>query len=408
MTRWLSALGIAFAAIARAKVRAALTVLGILIGVAAVVIVTALGSGVQEKVESQIKSLGSNSIFIFPQATQTSGVRTRAGAGGRLTEADGRAIAREANSIAAVVPFLSAQAQVVAGERNVATSVMGTTRGYFEVRGFTVAVGSSFTESDETLAAKVCVLGATTKESLFGTVDAVGQTLRIGRHAYRVVGVLARKGQSPSGEDQDDRLVVPSTTFRTRVSPTAPGRVHMLIGSATSPEVVGRAQAQIESILRQRHRIDPERESDFGIRTQAEFLKMQAEIFGTLRMLLLGIALVSLGVGGIGVMNVMLVSVAERTAEIGLRMAIGAREGDILVQFLVEAVVLCVLGGLAGTALGLTAIVALGRAFGWSLMLPPEALVAALASSSGVGVLFGFLPARYAARLDPIHALRRE
>jgi len=408
MTRLLNAILLALAAVVRAKARTALTVLGILIGVAAVVIVTALGTGVKERITQQIKSLGSNIIFIWSQPNQTSGARGARGTPGRLTEADGRAILREATSVGAVVGYLQAQAQVVAGDKNVATMVAGSSHDYLAVRGFTVAAGLNFTETDERVKAKVCLLGNTVKQNLFGGEDAVGQIIRVGRYPFRVVGVLAVKGQTPNGDDQDDRIVIPAGTFRSRVLPTAPGRVHVLMASATDERTVGRATAQIESILRQRHGIDVDREPDFGIRTQAEFLKTQEEILGTLRTLLIGIALVSLGVGGIGVMNIMLVSVTERTREIGIRMAIGAREGDVRFQFLVEAVTLCLIGGLAGTLVALGAIYAFSRALGWSMMLPPAALALALATSFGTGIFFGFWPARRASRLDPIDALRHE
>jgi len=408
MSRLLNAVALALAAVLGAKGRAALTVLGVLIGVAAVVIVTALGTGVKERIANQIKSLGSNIIFVWSQPNQSSGARVARGIAGRLTEADGKAILREATSVGAVVGFLQAQAQIVAGDKNVATMVAGSSRGYLEVRGFTVATGANFTETDERLKTKVCLLGNTVKENLFGHDDAVGQVVRIGRYPFRVVGVLAIKGQTPNGDDQDDRVIIPAGTFRSRVLPTAPGRVHVLMASATDEHTVGRATWQIESILRQRHGIEQDREPDFGIRTQAEFLKTQEEILGTLRALLIGIALVSLGVGGIGVMNIMLVSVTERTREIGIRMAIGAREADVRFQFLVEAVTLCLIGGLFGTLLGLAAIYAFSRALGWSMMLPPAALLLALATSFGTGIFFGFWPARRASRLDPIDALRHE
>jgi putative ABC transport system permease protein len=408
MTRLANALLLAFAAVVRSKGRAALTVLGILIGVAAVVIVTALGTGVKDRIETQIKSLGSNIMFVWSQPNQSSGARGARGAAGRLTEADAKAIVREATSVAKVVGFLQAQAQVVAGDKNVATMVAGSSRDYLDVRGFTVAAGSNFTETDERMKAKVCLLGTTVKENLFGAEDAVGKVIRIGRYPFRVVGVLASKGQTPSGDDQDDRIVIPAGTFRSRVLPTAPGRVHALLISATSDRTVERAAAQTESILRQRHGIDADREPDFAIRTQAEFLRTQEEILGTLRALLIGIAMVALGVGGVGVMNIMLVSVTERTREIGIRMAIGAREADVRFQFLVEAVTLCLLGGFAGTLLGLGAIYAFSRALGWSMMLPPASLVMALATSFGTGVFFGFWPAQRASRLDPIEALRHE
>jgi len=408
MTRLFASLLLALTAIFHAKGRAALTVLGILIGIAAVVIVSALGTGVQQRVKSQIESLGSNVIFVFPQSNQRSGARGARGGGGRLTENDGRAIVREATSVSTVVPFLQAQAQVVALEKNVMTNVVASTRRYLEVRGFSVASGANFTEADERLKAKVCLLGATTKENLFGDADAVGQIVRIGRYPFRVLGVLARKGQLPSGEDQDDRIVMPAPTFRSRIVPTAPGRVHTLLVSASDPLTVGRASAQIDAILRQRHHIAPEDEPDFGIHTQAEFLKTQEQIFGTLRALLLGIALVALGVGGIGVMNIMLVSVTERTREIGIRMAIGARERDVRMQFLVEAVTLCLFAGILGTLVAFGAIVALARMLGWSMLLLPQALLLALGVSVGTGIVFGFWPAHRASRLDPIEALRHE
>jgi putative ABC transport system permease protein len=408
MTRLWNAFLLALSAVVRGKARAALTVLGILIGVAAVVIVTALGTGVKDRIETQIKSLGSNIIFVWSQPNQSSGARSARGVAGRLTEADGKAILREATSIAKVIGYLQAQAQVVAGDKNVATMVAGSSREYLDVRGFTLAAGSNFTETDERMKSKVCLLGSTVKENLFGAEDAVGKVVRVGRYPFRVVGVLAQKGQTPTGDDQDDRIVIPAGTFRSRVLPTAPGRVHVLMMSATSDRTVGRASAQIESILRQRHGIDSDREPDFNIRTQAEFLKTQEEILGTLRTLLIGIALVALGVGGIGVMNIMLVSVTERTREIGIRMAIGAREADVRFQFLVEAVTLCLIGGFAGTLLGLGAIYAFSRALGWSMMLPPASLLMALATSFGTGVFFGFWPAQRASRLDPIDALRHE
>ena len=276
------------------------------------------------------------------------------------------------------------------------------------MRGFTIAAGSNFTETDERVKSKVCLIGNTVKENLFGHQDPIGQVIRVGRYPFRVIGTLAAKGQTPGGDDQDDRIVIPAGTFRSRVLPTPPGRVHVLLASATDEHTVGRATAQIESILRQRHGIEPEKEPDFGIRTQAEFLKTQEEVLGTLRALLIGIALVSLGVGGIGVMNIMLVSVTERTREIGIRMAVGAREGDVRFQFLVEAVTLCMIGGLAGTIVALAAIFGLSHMLGWSMSLPATALLFALGTSFGTGIFFGFWPARRASRLDPIEALRHE
>jgi putative ABC transport system permease protein len=402
-----AAIRLALRAIVRSKLRSSLTVLGILIGVAAVVIVVALGTGVQQQVAGQISNLGANVIFVWPQSTQSSGVRDK-DSGNRLTEADGRAIVEEATSVSAVAPFSSAGAQVIAGDRNAVTQVIGTTRDYFGVRGFSIGKGQNFTASDELLKTKVCVVGETVREKLFGPTDAVGQYVRIGRYPYRIIGVLAKKGQSPFGEDQDDRIIMPIGSFRARIQPSAPGRVKQLIISASDERTVDRAVSQIESILRQRHRIGPDEEPDFGISTQAEFRRSSEQIFGTLTVLLSAIAAISLLVGGIGVMNIMLVSVTERTREIGIRMAIGASEGDILIQFLVEAVVLSVIGGLFGLGVGMGVITALAKAIGWTLTVPIPAIIAAVGTSATIGIVFGFFPARRAAQMDPIVALRQE
>jgi putative ABC transport system permease protein len=401
-----AAVRLALRAIARSKLRAGLTVLGILIGVAAVVVVVALGTGVRERVLGEISSMGANTIYIWPEATQQSGVRKREG--GRLTEDDGIAIRKEAISVADVTSFSSTAMQVIAGEKNVSTQVMGTTRSYWAVRAYTLGAGESWTEADEQLKSKVCVIGDTVRENLFGSGDAVGQYIRIGKHPFRVVGVLTKKGQSPFGEDQDDRVLMPIGAFRARVMPSAPGKVQMLMASASSDRTVDRAVKQIEEILRQRHRIDPEDQPDFQIRTQAEFRKSQEAIFDTLTVLLSSIAAVSLLVGGIGVMNIMLVSVTERTREIGIRMAIGAAEADIMVQFLVEAVTLSIIGGLFGLAFGVGLITLLSKALGWSMSLPLNAVIAAVGTSGAIGIVFGFFPARRAAQLDPIVALRHE
>jgi putative ABC transport system permease protein len=403
---FLSAFRLALRAIARSKLRAGLTVLGILIGVAAVVVVVALGTGVRQKVLGEISSLGANIIYIWPQSTNASGAKQKES--GRLTEADGLAILKEATSVAQVTPFSSMSAQVVAEDKNWATQIMGTDRSYWAVRDFKIVAGESWTEADELLKAKVCVIGDTVRENLFGERDPVGKYVRIGRYPYRIVGVLAKKGQSPFGEDQDDRVLMPIGSFRARVLPATPGRVQQLMASATDARTVDRAVMQIEQILRQRHKVDPDDEPDFAIRTQAEFRKSQEQIFDSLQVLLASIAAVSLLVGGIGVMNIMLVSVTERTREIGIRMAIGAGEGDILVQFLVEAVVLSLIGGLTGLLLGLGLIRVLTQALGWSMELPLSAVIAAVGTSGGIGVVFGFVPARRAARLDPIVALKNE
>jgi putative ABC transport system permease protein len=401
-----AAIRIALRAIARSKLRAALTILGILIGVAAVVIVVALGTGTRDAVTRRFATLGANIIFIWPQATQSSGVRQSSM--GHMTEGDGDTLAKEAQSVSIVVPWNVAGVQVVVGDRNWPTQAMGTTRPYLTVRGFTIAKGEMWSETDEQLKTKVCVLGDGVREALFGTGDGVGQYVRIGRYAYRVLGVLAKKGNSPFGEDQDDRVLMPIGSHRARVAPMPPGRVMTLMASATSELTASRAVDQITSILKQRHHIAQEGEPDFVVRSPLELLRTLEKIFDTLTVLLSLIAGVALLVGGVGVMNIMLVSVTERTREIGIRMAIGAQATDILVQFLVEAITLCMIGGLVGILFGSLAIIGLSKALDMRMGLPVPAIVAAVTTSVVIGVVFGFLPARRAALLDPITALRNE
>jgi putative ABC transport system permease protein len=325
-----------------------------------------------------------------------------------LTEADGRALARDAVSITNVAPWLSIVGQVVAGDKNVSTELIGITTSYFPVRRFKIAKGELWTESDELVKNKVCVLGPTVAEKLFGTDDPIGRTIRIGRYPFRVIGVTTPKGNSPFGDDQDDRIMMPIGSFRGRVMRTAPGRVDLLMASASSEETTQRAVEQATGILRQRHRIGEGKDSDFKINTQAELRQTQEGIASVLSALLLSVAAVSLVVGGIGVMNIMLVSVAERTREIGIRLSIGARERDILVQFLIEAVALSMAGGVLGIVLGSAATIGLGQALGMNATPTLGAIVVAAATSAFIGIVFGFIPARRAASLDPIDALRTE
>jgi putative ABC transport system permease protein len=405
----LSSLGIALRSVRRNVLRAVLTVLGILIGITAVVVVTALGTGASRAVGAQIANLGSNAIIIFPQAANVSGARGQTGlVGGRLTVEDGEALVREATSIRAWTPVRRSPVQAVFEGRNVATSAIGTNRDYLTVRAWKLLQGDIWDAAAENVKDKVCVIGTTVRDNLFGTVDPLGQRLRIGRHSYRVLGVLESKGQASFGGDQDDVILMPLGTFSSHISWAPPGTAGALMVSAASEEVTDRAVEQATAILKQRHRIGPGKEPDFAIRSQAEFQATQQSILGALSALLLSVAAVSLLVGGIGVMNIMLVSVTERTREIGIRMAIGAQEGDILLQFLVEAVVLSLLGGLAGLALSYGLVRALSGALGFELVIEPQAVGIAVATSCLLGVVFGFFPARRAARLDPIQALGRE
>jgi putative ABC transport system permease protein len=401
----LQALRLAMGAIARNKTRAALTVLGILIGITAVVIVSALAQSTASQIAGQIDSFSANALYVWPRPVQASGARSKNV--GRLTENDGRAIAREAVSVSGVAPWLSTRGQLVFGDKNVQTEIIGVTLPYYPIRRWVIVKGSNWTETDEILKTKVCVIGQTVAANLFGPIDPVGQIVRIGRAPYRVIGVLGGRGSSLFGDDQDDRVMMPIGSFRARVLHTAPGRVDQLIIGATSDKTVHHAQEQIASILRQRHHAEEGRE-DFEVSSQAEMRETTDAIMGTLSLLGIAVAAVSLLVGGVGVMNIMLVSVAERTREIGIRMSIGARERDILVQFLVEAVMLTLVGGLLGIVLGSGASVALGRAFDWPMAPSATAILIAVGTSVGIGTLFGFLPAWRAAKLDPIAALRVE
>jgi putative ABC transport system permease protein len=408
LSAFLTGARLAIRSIVRSTLRASLTILGILIGVAAVVTVTALGAGARDQVSDQIQNMGSNVIMIAPQSAAASGARGALGAGARLTEDDGKAIVREAVSVSAAAPALRSRAQFVAGERNWSAQVIGSNRSFFSVRNWAVKTGEQWDEHDEATKAKVCVLGSTVATKLFGDQDPVGRTVRTGRYTFRVIGVLESKGEAPFGGDQDNMVLMPIGTMRGRIMRTAPGFAGVLLVSATSADTTQRAVKQIESILRQRHRIADDREPDFWIRTQQEFQAMQGAIYSLLTVLLVCIAAVSLVVGGIGVMNIMLVSVTERTREIGIRMAIGARANDIMLQFLVEAVVLALIGGVAGALTGIGAIALLGGTLGWPMKLDPVALAIAVATSAATGIAFGFFPARRAAALDPIVALRHE
>ena len=401
----LGAFRLAFGAIARNMTRAVLTVMGILIGITAVVLVSALAESTSKQVGAQIDSFASNAIFVFSRPVQASGARSKGI--GRITENDGRAIARDAVSVAGVAPWLGTQGQVVFGDKNWQTEIGGTTLPYFPIRRWTIGRGELWTESDEILKTKVCVIGQTVATNLFGTDDPVGQVIRVGRSPYRVVGVLAARGSSLFGDDQDDQIMMPIGSFRARVQHTSPGRVDVLMISATSDQTVGRAEEQMANILRQRHHLDQGRD-DFEVRSQAEMREKTDNILGTLSLLGIAVAAMSLLVGGVGVMNIMLVSVAERTREIGIRMSIGARERDILVQFLVEAIVLTLVGGVLGILLGSAAAVGIGRAIEYPMAPSVRAVVIAVATSIAIGTVFGFLPALRAAKLDPIAALRVE
>jgi len=399
-------LRIAYRALARHRLRSLLTMLGIIIGVGAVIAMIALGQGARNAVQAQIASLGSNVIMIFPGTTTQGGVRWGMGTMTTLSEADAAAIRKECPSVALVSETVRAIGQVVYGNQNWSTLVQGASPEFFTIREWQLQSGTIFTDSDVRGASKVCVLGATVAELLFGDQDPVGAVVRIKQIPFKVVGVLARKGGTVMGSDQDDLVVAPYTTVQKKILGIT--YIGAILTSATSSQTIPQAIQEVTALLRQRHRIQPGQDDDFTLRSQIEFATAQEAASRTMTMLLGSIASVSLLVGGIGIMNIMLVSVTERTREIGIRMAVGARSRDILFQFLIEAIVLSVLGGVVGIALGIAGSSAISAMAQWATQVSPGSILLAFFFSAAVGVFFGFYPAQKAARLDPIEALRYE
>ncbi|MGA0794537.1 MAG: ABC transporter permease [Quisquiliibacterium sp.] len=411
---WLSTLKVALNALRVNKLRSMLTMLGIIIGVAAVITMIAVGGGAQARVEEQIKSLGANVMIVLPGSTTSSGIRLGAGAAQTLTEDDARAIGTEVDEVTSA-PLLRGSGQLVAGNMNWSTQIYGATPEYFDVREWKLLAGRSFEPNELSGAAKVAIIGQTTARQLFGDdvtpEEVLDQSIRVRRVPMRIIGVLDRKGQSSQGQDQDDVLFVPLATARNRLFGTPQGRLRrvstIMIKVADGADMK-QAEERIRELLRQRHRRQAGAEDDFTIRNLTEMLQAREASSRVLSMLLAAVASVSLLVGGIGIMNIMLVSVTERTREIGLRMAVGARGRDILMQFLIEAVTLSLIGGLIGVALGLLGSYAIGNFAGWPTEMRPAAIVLAVGFAATVGVFFGFYPARKASRLLPIDALRYE
>ncbi|HZS35134.1 MAG TPA: ABC transporter permease, partial [Methylomirabilota bacterium] len=393
------------------KLRTALTMLGIVIGVAAVIAMVSVGTGAQGRIAEQIRSMGSNLIIVYPGASTSGGIRWGLGSQQTLTEEDARAIAVEVPAVDVAAPSVRGAAQTVFGNLNWSTVIQGVTPEYLDAREWGVAAGKMFTPEDVDAATKVAVLGDTVWRSLFGEADPVGQTIRIKNVPFTVVGVLEPKGQSAFGQDQDDLILIPLSTAKkkvlgaTRSNPRAIGSVTVRVRDA---DLMAEAEEQIRALLRQRHRLQVAQDDDFQVRVLADMFAAQEESARVMTTLLAAIASVSLLVGGIGIMNIMLVSVRERTREIGLRMAVGARGRDILAQFLIEAVTLSAVGGLIGVALGIVVSIVIGSIAEWSVDIAPEAVALAFAFAGAVGVFFGFYPAQKAARLDPIDALRYE
>jgi putative ABC transport system permease protein len=403
-------LKVAFRAIGRNKMRSILTMLGIIIGVACVIATVGIGEGARLQMESQLKSLGTNFLMVFPGTTTSSGARSGWGNDSKLNETDVIAIRNECKTCAYVSMSTRSVAQVIYGNQNWSTSIQGAEVDWPLIRAWNLERGVFFTDADIRAAAKVCVIGKTIQQELFLGEDPIGKTIRIKNIPFRVIGILESKGGSIMGQDQDDVIIAPYDTVKKRLTGARATNIGVVMVAATANELVDQAQEEITSLLRQRHRINKAsgQDDDFMIRSQTEMLEQAEMQSRTLSILLWSIAGVSLLVGGIGIMNIMLVSVTERTREIGVRMAIGAKGRDIRSQFLIEALVLSLSGGILGIFLGYSIQKAVANFGGWPISLEPEAVALAFVFSALVGVFFGFYPAQKASRLDPIEALRYE
>jgi putative ABC transport system permease protein len=411
MKRLLSSIRIAFRALAMNKLRSSLTMLGIVIGVASVIATVAIGSGATQRIQDQIASIGSNIIIVQPGSTTSSGLRLGSGNAVTLTEADAKDITAQCPSVALAAPTVRGGAQVVNGNNNWATIIYGVTPDYLTIRELSIVDGDVFTQQDVDAANKVALLGKTVVDNLFGGEDPIGQSIRIKNVPFTVVGVLTPKGQSSQGQDQDDVILLPISTAKRKVigvKQANAGAVDNIIMQAKSGAQIPAAQQEAEALLRQRHHLQANDADDFTIRNLEELFAAQEASSSIMSIMLAAVASVSLVVGGIGIMNIMLISVRERTREIGLRQALGAKMRDILTQFLVEAVTLSIAGGFAGILFGIAASVLISRIAGWATVVGPGAVLLAVFFSALVGIGFGYYPARTAAYLDPIEALRSE
>ena len=402
-------LRIAVKALQANKMRSVLTMLGVIIGVGAVIAMLAVGTGASQRIAEQIQSIGSNLLIILPGSTTSGGVRMGAGTQPTLTLGDAEAIKKECPTVLYVGPVLSGVAQVIYAHTNWSTSVQGTTPDMLALRNWPLSSGRAFTDQDVKSATKVCLLGQTVVDNLFGSEDPVGQSVRIKNIPFKVLGVLAVKGQSSVGQDQDDTAYIPVTTAQKRLFGTLfPGMVRIIMVEAKSLEEMDAAQRQITSLLRQRHHLVQKQDSDFSIRNLTQFMEAAEQQSRVMTLLLGAIASVSLLVGGIGIMNIMLVSVTERTREIGIRMAVGAKAKAIRMQFIAEALTLSMIGGIGGIVAGVAVSKVISALAGWSTVISPFSVILAFGFSGIVGIFFGYYPAYKASLLDPILALRYE
>ncbi len=409
MTRLLASLRIALGALMVNKMRSALTMLGIIIGVSAVIAMVAVGSGAKRRIADQIASMGSNLLIVLSGSSTSGGLRFGSGTVPTLTADDAKAILNEIPSVKYVAPTLFGAAQVVFGNQNWSTIINGTTPEVLDIRDWPLSSGRVFTQQDIDGATKVCLLGQTVVDNLFGGIDPIGQVIRIKNLPMTVIGVLGTKGQSTQGQDQDDTIMVPLTTAQKKLfGMQFPGMVRLILVQATAPEVMKNVEDQINDLLRQRHHLQPKQDNDFSVRNLTEIMSTQEQSANVMSLLLGAIASISLIVGGIGIMNIMLVSVTERTREIGIRIAVGAKGRDILLQFLIESLVLSLIGGTMGIVLGIAGTLVLASFTHWPTLFSMQAILLAFLFSGSVGVFFGFYPARKASLLNPIEALRYE
>ncbi|MHB8653553.1 MAG: ABC transporter permease [Terriglobia bacterium] len=399
-------LRVAVRALARNKMRTILTMLGIIIGVGAVICTVAIGEGASHQIQESLKNLGDNLVFVAAGSVNQHGVHMGSSATKTLTAGDATAIQQQVPLITRVSPGVMASAQVVYGNQNWFTHIRGVGPSYLEIRRWPIQEGSSFTQHDVDSSADVCLVGLTVVQNLFGDEDPLGKIIRVQNLPFRVVGVLVSKGQSPFGQDEDDTIIMPYTTVQKKIAGIS--WLNFITTSASSQESIRPAELQIASLIRERHHLRPDEDDDFIIRSPTDLAETQAQSGRIMTLLLASIASVSLLVGGIGIMNIMLVSVTERTREIGVRMAVGATERDVQMQFLSEAVVLSLLGGAVGVLGGVAGSLAVSSMLSWPTRVPIEAIGVAVLFSAGVGIFFGYLPARKAAHLDPIEALRYE
>jgi putative ABC transport system permease protein len=391
------------------KMRSALTMLGIIIGVGAVITMLAVGTGARERISEQMASIGSNLLIVLPGSSTSGGLRMGSGSQSTLTQDDAEAIARECPAVSDVAPMYNGAAQVVYGNQNWSTGIYGTTPGILPVRDWSLSSGKIFTDQDVRNATKVCVLGQTVVDNLFGNADPIGQIIRIKKVPFVVIGVLAPKGQSDRGQDQDDTIFVPLSTAKKKIfgSPFL-GTVRVITVKAKGAAEMVAAEEQINDLLSQRHRINPRQEKDFTVRNLTQMMEAREQATQVMGLLLAAIASVSLLVGGIGIMNIMLVSVTERTREIGIRMSVGAKTWDIRLQFIIEALTLSLIGGVVGIILGISGSKILSALAGWATVVSPLSVLLAFGFSGLVGLFFGFYPAYKASLLNPIDALHYE